>query len=174
MPIGKGRTDFTVEIGAPLESIRCLVGPTRPRASPVHGDVAWRLISHLSLNYLSIADLADGQGAAAMRDILSLYSTPGDATIEKQIEGVKSVISTPIVRRLPGAGQTAITRGLEVAVTFDETGFQGIGVFVLGRVLSEFFAKYVSINSFTETVIKTVDRGEVMRWPMKIGRRHTL
>jgi type VI secretion system protein ImpG len=78
------------------------------------------------------------------------------------------------VRRLPGAGQTAIARGLEVAVTFDETAFQGIGIFTLGMVLAEFFAKYVSINSFTETVIKTTDRDEVMRWPMAIGRRHTL
>ena len=174
MPIGKGQTDFTVEIGAPIEGIRCLAGPTRPRASPAHGDVAWRLISQLSLNYLSIADFADGHSGAALRDILSLYSVAGDVATEKQIEGVKQVVSTPIVRRLPGAGQTAIARGLEVAVTFDETAFQGIGVFVLGMVLSEFFAKYVSINSFTETVIKTVDRGEVMRWPMAIGRRHTL
>jgi len=109
-----------------------------------------------------------------LRDILGLYSTAGDVTMEKQIEGVKSVTSAPIIRRLPGAGQTAITRGLEVGVTFDETAFQGIGIFVLGMVLSEFFAKYVSINSFTETVIRTVDRGEVMRWPMKIGRRHAL
>jgi type VI secretion system protein ImpG len=174
MPIGKGQTDFTVEIGAPLDSIRCLAGPTRPRPSPVHGDIAWRLISQLSLNYLSIADFADGHSGSALREILALYSTAGDVTTEKQIEGVKSVISTPIVRRLPGAGQTAIARGLEVAVTFDETAFQGVGIFVLGMVLSEFFAKYVSINSFTETVIKTVDRGEVMRWPMTIGRRHTL
>jgi len=176
MPIGKNKTDFTVEIGAPLESIRCLAGPTRPRISPAYGDVAWRLISHLSLNYLSITDIAGGHGAGAgaMRDILSLYADPGDVALEKQIEGVKSVVSAPIIRRLPGAGQTAIARGLEVTATFDETAFQGIGIFVLGMVLSEFFAKYVSINSFTETVIKTVDRGEVMRWPMTIGRRHTL
>jgi len=40
--------------------------------------------------------------------------------------------------------------------------------------LDAFFAKYVSINSFTETVVRTVDHGEVMRWPARIGRRHTL
>jgi type VI secretion system protein ImpG len=59
-------------------------------------------------------------------------------------------------------------------VTLDEMAFQGTGIFVLGMVLADFFRKYVSINSFTETVIKTVDRGEVTRWPMKIGRRHIL
>lgn len=174
MPIGKGKTDFTLEIGAPVEAIRCLAGPTRPHPSRAHGETAWRLISHLSLNYLSITQDDGEKGAAALRQILALYAETGDAAMGKQIEGLKSVASRPIVRRLPGAGQTAIARGLEVAVTFDETAFQGIGVFMLGMVLAEFFAKYVSINSFTETVIKTTDRDEVMRWPMAIGRRHTL
>jgi type VI secretion system protein ImpG len=174
MPIGKGKTDFTVEIGAPLESIRCIAGPTRPKPSRAHGDIVWRMISHLALNYLSITDAKNGSGAAGLREILSLYGDASDAATIKQIEGVKSVVSAPIIRRLPGAGQTAIARGLEVDVTFDETAFQGMGVFVLGMVLAQFFAKYTSINSFTETAIKTLDRGEVMRWPMMIGRRHTL
>lgn len=174
MPLGKGRADFTVEIGAPLESIRCIAGPTRPRPSRAHGDISWRLISHLALNYLSITNAADGNGAAALRDILSLYADVSDVATAKQIEGIKSVKSMPVIRRLPGAGQTAIARGLEIAVTFDETAFQGIGVFVLGMVLAQFFSRYVSINSFTETVINTLDRAEVMRWPMTIGRRLTL
>ncbi len=174
MPIGKGKTDFTVEIGAPLESIRCLAGPTRPKPSRAHGDIAWRMISHLALNYLSITNGKDDSGAAGLREILSLYADPTDVAIVKQIEGVKSVVSAPIIRRLPGAGQTAIARGLEIGVTLDETAFQGIGVFVLGMVLAQFFAKYTSINSFTETALKTLDRGEVMRWPMMVGRRHTL
>jgi type VI secretion system protein ImpG len=173
LPIGKGKTDFTVEIGAPVESIRCVAGPTVMRPSRAHGDIAWRLISHLSLNYLSIVD-GRGASAGALRELLSLYVEPDDISTAKQIEGVKSVASTPIIRRLPGAGQTAIARGLEVSLTFDEMAFQGFGIFVLGMVMAEFFRKYVTINSFTETVIKTVDRGEVTRWPMKIGRRHTL
>jgi type VI secretion system protein ImpG len=37
--------------------------PTRPRPDLAQGDTAWRLISHLSLNYLSIADTENGGGA---------------------------------------------------------------------------------------------------------------
>jgi type VI secretion system protein ImpG len=173
LPIGKGKTDFTVEIGAPVESIRCVVGPTMMKPSRAHGDLAWRLISHMSLNYLSIVDGHDN-GANALRELLSLYADPEDVSIAKQIDGVKSISSIPIIRRLPGGGQTAIARGLEVSVTFDEMAFQGSGSFLLGMVLAEFFRRYVSINSFTETVVHTTDRGEVTRWPMKIGRRHTL
>ena len=59
-------------------------------------------------------------------------------------------------------------------MTCDESAFEGTGVFLLGAVLDRFFARYVSINSFTETVMKTTDRGEVMRWPMRTGLRPTL
>ena len=72
------------------------------------------------------------------------------------------------------AGPITFGRGLEVTVTCDESAFEGASVFLLGAVLEQFFAKYVSINTFTETVVRTLDRGEVMRWPPRIGRRRTL
>ena len=68
----------------------------------------------------------------------------------------------------------SFARGLEVSVTMDEVNFEGTGVFLLGAVLERFFAKYVSMNSFTETVVRTLERGEVMRWPARLGLRHTL
>ncbi|SNB74789.1 type VI secretion system protein ImpG [Arboricoccus pini] len=176
LPVGKGNTDFTLEIGAPVSNIRCLNGPTPPRASRATGDVAWHLISHLSLNYLSItgAKNAEVQGADALRQLLRLYAEDGATPLLRQIEGLRQVISRPIVRRLPGGGQTAVARGLEVELTVDETAFAGTGAFPLGAVLSHFFAKYVSINSFTETVLVSAQRGEIMRWPMMTGRRATL
>ncbi|MGH8615911.1 MAG: type VI secretion system baseplate subunit TssF, partial [Gammaproteobacteria bacterium] len=54
----------------------------------------------------------------------------------------------------------------------DETAFEGTGVFLLGAVLEEFFARYVTINSFTETLMTTEQRREIMRWPIRMGRRH--
>ena len=79
-----------------------------------------------------------------------------------------------MTRRISAPGPISFGRGLEVTLTLDETPFEGIGVFLLGAVLEQFFAKYVSINSFTETVIRTLERGEIMRWPARTGRRHTL
>ena len=71
-------------------------------------------------------------------------------------------------------GPIAFARRLEVSLTLDETAFEGSGVFLLGAVLEQFFARYVSINSFTETVIKTLSRGEIMRWPTRIGQRQLI
>jgi type VI secretion system protein ImpG len=170
MPIGRGETDFTLEIGAPVARIRCIAGPTRPRPSAAEGEVAWQLISHLSLNYLSLADSEDG-GADALRALLHLYADANDAGAMRQVNGVRNIRSHPIVRRLPSGGLAAVARGLEVGITLDEAAFEGIGCFPFAAVLSHFFAQYVSINAFTESVLRTAQRGEIMRWPMKLGRR---
>ena len=65
----------------------------------------------------------------------------------------------------------AFGRGIEVALTLDESAFEGAGVFLLGSVLERFFAKYVSINSFSETVLRSIQRKEIVRWPARLGRR---
>ncbi|MCU0871190.1 MAG: type VI secretion system baseplate subunit TssF [Pirellulaceae bacterium] len=176
MPVGKTNTDFTLEISAPVVSIRCLSGPTKPKPSRVFGagDNAWRLINHLSLNYLSLTDNGDQQGAAALRELLSLYGDVGEPSVARQIEGVRSITSSPVIRPVVTEGPMTFARGVQVSVTCDEEGFEGAGVFLLGAVLERFFARYVSINSFAETVIRTVERGEIIRWPLRIGRRHVL
>lgn len=170
MPVGSGRTDFMVESGAPVQAVRCVAGPTVPAASFAEGETAWRLVSHLSLNYLSLLDQNKEQGATALRDLLRLYCRVDDEAAHKQIEGLRAVTADSIVRRLPLPGPITYGRGLQVSVTLDESAFEGAGVFVLGSVLEQFFAKYVSLNSFTETVIKSTTRGVIMQWPARVGR----
>jgi type VI secretion system protein ImpG len=174
MSIGRGYTDFNLDISSPVTSVRCVSGPTPPRLSNVHGEISWRVINHLNLNYLSLVDGPDGKGSAAIRDLFGLYCDAGDLQTRKQIEGVLSVNSRPITRRVIDQGQMAFVRGLEIIIEFDELAFTGTGIFLLGAVMNVFFAKYVSINSFTETVIKSRERGEIMRWPVKLGNKQTL
>ncbi|EIC30781.1 type VI secretion system baseplate subunit TssF [Methylomicrobium album] len=172
MPVGVGDTDFTLQIGAPVQTIRCVAGPTRPLPAAYEGDTVWRLISHLSLNYLSLIDSDAGQGAVALRELLSLYADQRDSVKRKQIEGVVSVGARNVVRRIDTKGPIVFGRGLEVSLTLDESAFEGGGYFLMGKVLEQFFAQHVSINSFVETVVRSTDRGEVARWPARIGRRH--
>lgn len=174
MPVGKRNTDFTIVVNAPVASVRCIVGPTPPRPCRSDGEYAWRFISHLALNYLSLTDTSEVQGAAALREMLRLYAPSGGQMASRQLDALQSVASTPIVRRIPGAGPVCAGRGLQVTVTLDETPFAGSSGVLLGAVLDRFFAKYVSINGFTETVLRSPDRGEIMRWPMRLGVRPTL
>ena len=123
LPIGIGKTDFNIQTGAPVEFILCLSGPTKPRPSNAHKDTAWKLINHLSLNYLSLINDNEQEGATAFRGLLSLYGDNSDLSFRKQIEGVLFIQSKPIVRRINTAGPIVFGRGLEITVTVDESAF---------------------------------------------------
>jgi type VI secretion system protein ImpG len=174
MPLGIGPTDFTMEKTAPCRSIRCLGTPTPPCPSLAEGKITWRAINHLSLNYLSLTDERNGNGASALRDMLRLYCAPGDLQGHKQIDGIRSIDCRPVIRRMTIPRAASFARGIEVTVTCDEAVFVGTGVFVLGAVLAQFFANYASLNSFAETVVRSSERGEIMRWPAQLGLRPLL
>ncbi len=170
MLLAMGDADvFQMPEGGPVKSIRLPVSPTRPHPTLAQGDTAWRLISHLSLNYLSIAEAGKGETAEALRELVGLYAPLGDRVTDKQLEGIVSVSSRPIVRRMSDEVLSTAVRGLEISVEFDESFFEGTSVYVLGAVLERFMRKYVTINSFTETVLTTQTRGEIARWRPETG-----
>ncbi|MBC7479189.1 MAG: type VI secretion system baseplate subunit TssF [Pseudorhodobacter sp.] len=165
-----GKDALHLPDGGPVLSVACIVSPTRPRPTIAQGETSWRLISHLSLNYLSITDREGGQnGAEALRELIGLYAPTGDRVIAKQLEGVRGVSTRPIVRRMADEVLSTAVRGLEIKIEFDESFFDGSGVYVLASVLERFFRKYVTINSFTETVLTTQQRGEITRWRPESG-----
>jgi type VI secretion system protein ImpG len=171
MPLGQGSSDFSVESGAPVASVRCVAGPSEPRPPIAWGSTSWRLVSHLCSGQLSLLDNPEGQGAAGLRELLSLYSEGAAPALRRQIEGVTALSTASIVHRLPTTEQASFGRGLEVTLHCDEGTFEGSSAFLLSAVLDRFFARYVAINSFTQTVLRTAQRGEVVRFPARIGRR---
>lgn len=173
MPTG-GESDFDLDSAAPVRGVRCLGVPSRPVEPVLDGSTAWRAISHLSLNYLSLTDLNEQEGAVALREMLRLYARDNESVMRRYLDGIRSVRVEPITRRMPAKGPVTFGRGLEVRVSCDERAFEGSGSFLLVSVLEEFFGRHASLNSFTETVLDVVGRGEVMRWPTRFGKRPVL
>lgn len=179
-----GGVEMHSETGMPIRNAWCIAGPTPPRRSRVHGETAWRLICQLSANYLSLVQGRDeagtGRGAQALRDLLSLYAdadegSSGRRVEERYAEGVLEVSAEPVVSRVtPAFLPIAFGRGLEITLTLDDQAYQAPGAFLMGAVLEEFLARGVSLNSFTQTIVRTRQRGELMRWPARTGRRKLL
>jgi type VI secretion system protein ImpG len=155
-------------VAAPVSTVACLTAPT-PTLRPALGrGVLWPLISHLTLNHLSIADAEDG--AAALRAILRLYDFADSDDTRKMIDGLVSVASERVVERADVGGQSGIVRGIEVSIEFDEEPFTGHGLFIMASVLERFLGLYCSINSFTKLVATTRQRdGELKRWRPRAG-----
>jgi type VI secretion system protein ImpG len=184
LPVGHGGADFRLLDDVTL-TLRCLAGPTRPREPPLTamagktapastGEIAWRLINMLSLNHLGLVDRGPAEGAVALRETLRLFADLTDGATERRIAGVRSLAAKAIVRRIRLPEGAAAARGLELTVLIDDKAFEGSGAFLMGAALDRFFAEYVAINHFTQTVICTTERGQIMRWPPRLGLRGTL
>lgn len=184
LPTGLGGADFRLIDNVVLD-VTCLGAPTPPREPIVSqlrlrsetastGVVTWRLINLLSLNQLGLVQRGAGHNGEALREMLSLFADLADSATERRIRGIKSVDSRPVVRRFPQRAGTGAARGLEITIMLDEKAFEGSGVFLLGAILDRFLAEYAAMNHFTQTVIRTVERGEVMRWPPRAGARRIL
>jgi type VI secretion system protein ImpG len=171
---GRAPSDFTARNLAQVTAIKVLAGPTPPRPSFAEGRAAWRAVSHLSLNYLSLVERTgpdEKRGAEALRALLRLYAADaGSAASNALIEGVKNVSSRPGLARSPGGGPVAFVRGLDLDLTLEDAGYIGIGLFPLASVLEQFFARYVSINHFTRLTLHTPERGRILQWPARVGR----
>ncbi|SIS57159.1 type VI secretion system baseplate subunit TssF [Paracoccus saliphilus] len=161
-------------------SVSCINGPTAPREAMTEteragphrtgqGDVYWRLISYLALNHFGLDDRYGRDGAASLREILTLFADLSDSVTEAQIAAVVGLNVRPITRSLRRAEGYFPARGLEISVTFDETGFEGSGIILMAAVLDRFFAEYVSINSFTQMVTVSKQRGVIRKWPPRTG-----
>jgi len=172
IPINQHATDFFVDAGIPASGIHCLLPPTRPVHSPADGAISWRLISQLSLNYLSLVE--NEQGAASLRSILELYTENSQEDSHYWTKALTGVKSRPIVRRHPAAGPVSFIRGLEVTLSLDESRLAGHSPYTLGAMMAHFLARYVSINSFVETVVETNRRGIIGRWSGRQGSQHVL
>ena len=174
LPPGGGTKDLALDVAAPVSGIRIIGKASRPLAPLVDGSISWRAINHLSLNYLSLMDSNQAEGASALRDLLNLYAGGADATARRQIEGLRSIQVARVVRRLPLQGPIAFGRGLEITLNVDHLAFEGGSAFLFGSVINQYLRRYVSLNSFTETVLRSDNRGEINRWMPQWGARPTL
>ncbi|MDR3482369.1 MAG: type VI secretion system baseplate subunit TssF [Burkholderiaceae bacterium] len=170
IPIG-GASDFEMAASIPLKSIKIMRGPTEPATALADSAMTWRLISHLNLNYLALSELDAGDGAQALRELLSLYALLSDLALKKQIDAVQRNIVKPITRRLPQKGPLVFGRGVGIDLTVDESLFAGTSPYLFGAVLAQFFARHVGLNVFAETALHSLQRGEIARWKPTIGKR---
>ncbi len=173
------RIGFELEAAAPIQKVHCVRLPSPTLRPPARRGAYWRLISHLSLNHLSIADSEEGR--EAFREMLRLYDF-SDPEVSKQMSTVNAMIIDSIVaissRRVVGRvgsspeGGGGFCRGVEVTIEFDEQKLVGTGVFLFASVIDRFLGLYASLNSFTQLVARTRENAIPLKtWPPRAGDR---
>jgi type VI secretion system protein ImpH len=138
--------------------IRLLRKPTPTWRFARVGGVHWRLISHLSLNHLSLAD----GGLDSFREMLTLYDLPRSPSTQRQIGGIHAISYHTATIWLPGNPFPCLVRGLEVRMTIDEDAFVGVGIHAFAQVIDRFLGLYVHANSFTQLLVVSEKTGEIL------------
>jgi len=167
LPFGEEHGDFDLEGSSAIARIVALRKPTTTLRPAVGRDSLWRLISHLSLNYLSLVE----GGREALQEILRLYQS-SSPQLEQQVDGIMDVRSERRFARVIGDHGISYVRGMRVELELDEDRFVGGGVYLFSSVLEHFLAQYVSMNSFSQLAVKTRQRKEMLKeWAPRAGNR---
>ncbi len=166
LPFQDPQGDFELEGATPVTRIQCVSKPTPTRRPALGSAAQWKLISHLSLNYLSLTDGEDGKHA--LQEILKLYDFTDSAITQQQITGIAGIHSKPVVHRVMTENGAAIARGLGVDLILDEEMFVGSGMYLFASVLNRFLSLYVSINSFCQLAVTSKQRNAQKKGPLKI------
>ncbi len=143
-----------------------LTSPT-PYIQPPLGDaLAWRILSQLGINFLSLGD------APRLRALLSVYIFPmernkglEDAN-RKRIESIEEVHLSRKTRFIRGV----LLRGTQILVKVRGDGFADLpDLYLFGTVLNEFLSVYATINTFTKLDIENALTGESISWTERLG-----
>jgi type VI secretion system protein ImpG len=171
LPFGGDQPRLELSEGrGPVGSIRCLTPPTPTRRPALKHGALWRLISHLTLNHLSLVE--DDTEAAALREVLKLYDFADSPATRALIDGIRAAHSQRVTARVGGPGKVAVCRGVEVTLRFNAERFAGQGLYLFACVLERFLALYCSINSFSKLVATIEGReGVWCRWPARVGEK---
>lgn len=163
-----GDVQIAAESTPEFVRFRNLMPPTASIPPPLEGDLHWRLLSHLALNYLSLADTETLRGILSLYNFQTLHDARAAAANTRRLAGIREVRSRPghVVLR------DGVVRGTDVTLDLQEDHFAGEGdLYLFATLLNEFFALHATLNSYTRLTVRGVQRGEVYSWPARTGKR---
>lgn len=136
-------------------SFRNITRPSQVYEPPDRQRYRWELISHMSLNFNSLAR------PGVLQRILRMYEWTGDEQNQRRIDAISDAVLESVERIQRGA----LMRGVRIKLNVEEKGFRSISdIYLMGCVLHRFFAMYASINCFVETVIHCHPSHEELTW----------
>lgn len=166
-----GESDFLIEGFLPVKSIKLISKLTRPQEAVSEDRTLWSFLNQLSLNYLSLLNTDKEDAPVALKELLTVFVSSESDLLKKQIESITQVETSIINKVVRHYGVAAPIRGINITITLDEAQLGGVHPFLFGSVLNHYFRRLVSINSFVQLRIDTLQQGHIATWSSEIGER---
>ena len=140
--------------------------PTSSITPQLGRNLHWKLLSHLCLNYRSLATVENLQALLALYNFEENRDRPVFLANQKRIAGIQAV-HTEAADQLVGR---VIMRGRKIRLDVRQDHYAGLGdLFLFGSILDAFLGSYGSLNTFMQLSIREVLKGEMLQWPARIG-----
>jgi type VI secretion system protein ImpG len=167
-----GRDDLIANGAKSVASVGFVRPPTMPKSPLARGNAAWQLIGQLNLEYDVFDDEFDeARPGEGLRQMLQPYLSTAAPDKSRQLDGLIGALAVPVSEFHQVMGDTQLTRGIEITLTFDESAFDGASPFTFALALERYVTRHVSCHSFTRTVLRTKQRGTVFTWTARDGTR---
>ncbi|MVW73951.1 type VI secretion system baseplate subunit TssF [Pseudomonas xionganensis] len=151
-------------------TFRNISAVTPSYAPPLHRDFLWKLISNMSLNYLSLANVEALKVILETYDLPRYYDQHAEKVSRNMLAGMHSIAHQHVDRLHRGLP----IRGVRTLLTMNPQHYLGEGdMFLFASVLNEFFALYASLNSYHELRVQST-QGEVYQWTPRMGQQPLL
>lgn len=151
-------------------SFRNLLKPTATICPPLGKSLHWRLISHMSLNYVSLTNVEHFKNLLRVYDFQSEHDAQKALSHERMFEGIVSLRSDFTERLVRGAP----LRGIRVDLELNEDHFAGEGdAFLFASILNRFMGLYVTLNGYSQLNVRLTRSGQVHSFPPRWGDQLT-
>jgi type VI secretion system protein ImpG len=149
---------------------RNLVKPTPTVSPPLGQGLHWRLISHMSLNYVSLTNVEHFRELLRVYDFQSAYDAQHAIAHQRLLDGLLALRSTYHERMLRGAP----IRGVQVDLEVNEDHFVGEGdAYLFAAIVDRFLAAYVTLNAFSQLKTRFARTGQLYNFPPRWGEQAT-
>jgi type VI secretion system protein ImpG len=155
---------FSIIGSSPVTEVTLLTRPTRHKGSNLQKEHLWKILSHLSVYYVSLADPKLAKDMLVR--FLTLYTNKGDPVSQRQIESIEKLTVCDDVQPHITDGWRGYYRGTKFSLTLTERKFDGSSTILFSRVIHQFLALFCHVNSFVRLELNLSNGSSYQCQPM--------
>lgn len=160
------------DLSLPVKDIRLVTRPTPQLYTNKTAESLWRLVSHLSIDYLT---LTRDEQLMTLKELIQIYGHLSDERPIPELNLITEIQTKPVVRRMFYEAWRGFAPGTKIDLTLQSSPLEETSSFLFASVLNSVFSFFTTVNAFTELEIRYVNRpGVHKRWPPQSGTKTLL
>lgn len=167
-------SDFLIDSTLPIKAANIISAVSKPIEAVNEDQTLWALLNQLNLSYTSLTAQSEKNSTLLLKELLLAFPHDNNKFYQTEISSIKNLSVTPTTRIIRHKGAGGLIRGIAVVITFDESLLGGIHPYLFGSVLKHYLQRSVSVNSYVDVIIETIQHGKIMEWSGLKGEKSLL